>query len=171
MQGLFLALSAVSGAALAYVIASALSNGPSTISALLFTAAVAALVAIFFGTSVLATIGVGSGAVSCVLDETGITLSYGSGRERCMRWRDPHLRIRLTSVSNSTGVSYDITTGLPILSPFRRFPMLNPISAELYSAVLGEVRDRGLGLRTDTSQAHGVSVKTHRIWAALTAPH
>lgn len=163
LRATFIGTAAMGGAGLVYVVASALTNGPSTADALAFTLTVVVMVALFFGVSVLAIVGVGAGATSCMLDGNGLKLRYQNGRERVLRWLDPHIRIRLTLVSTSTGVSYDLTAGIPMLNPFSRFPMLNPISAELYKAILDEVQNQGLNVKSETTRARGVSVTTHRV--------
>ncbi len=170
LQATFAATAATSGAGLAYVIASALANGTSTTGSLEFTSVVTVMVAVFFVASILATIGVGTGATRCALDGNGLRLRYRSGREKDVRSNDPRFRVRLTLVRNSSEDSYDLTAGLPMLNPLLGFPMLDPISAELYSAVLGEVQDRGLDVRSDTTRAHGISVTTHQIRAASPDP-
>jgi len=170
LQVTFSGAAATGGGGLAYVIASALTNGPSTRGALVFTLAVSGLVTLFFVASILALIGAGPGAKSCVLDGDGLRLRYQSGRERVLSWRDPRIRLRLTAVNTSTSVSYDLTVGFPMLNPIYRLPMLNPISFELYSSVLNEAQARGLAVRSDTTAAGGVSVTTHQIRAKSVLP-
>ncbi len=157
----------VSGGILAYAVASRLTNRTPMEYPLASFLAVVVLIALFFGISVLGFIGAGTGATKCELDGDGARLSYRSGRERVVRWRDPRIRMRLTSVTSATTAAYDLTVGYPMLNPVLRFPMLNPVSAELYSAILSEAHLRKLMVRSANTQARGVSVTTHHIRAGV----
>jgi len=167
LQATFASTTAVRAGGLLYVVATALENGATTIGFSSFTLAAVGLVAVFLAVSILALVGVGPGAAGCVLEEGGLQLRYSSGRERNISWHDPKFRLRLTAVKTAANVSYDLTVGWPMINPILRFPMLNPVSFELYSAVLQEAQSRGLDVRSDTTAGGDVSVTTHEIRAKL----
>lgn len=85
----------------------------------------------------------GPGAVQCVWNSDGFVLVYEGGRRRVFAWESPSFRVSLVKYEERNGTrTFEINQGVPIH---------NPLSAELYGAILAEAHRRKFTVRTQAS--------------------
>jgi hypothetical protein len=87
-------------------------------------------------------LGLGDGAETCELSIAGIRLVYRGGRVASFAWADPNLRCKIWELRTPEKTEYSIST---------RVPFLNPISSDVYRAILTEASPRNIRVKTSVS--------------------